>query len=597
MEKFKATERDLKTKQYSKEGLQAKEKLDPVEVAKQECSQWITHAVDRLNTQVDALEAESELLTAQQTKTKRGRNTGGLSAADQDRLDEINHILSRHKFHMTKLETMLRLFENESLSVDDVETVKESVEYYVESNQEPDFMEDEELYDHLDLLDEEVFGALDDHQHSQESLEEEEALAAATIGTTKESRKKSADASLEEIGSPGRGKRKDSKANITAAPVPTAPTPVITTAKKPTLPPPLPVAATPAPASPSLPSPGVSSAAGTTSTVTALKPAVPTQKYASAASAALTTDPLKKVSGAAVPDKVPKLPPPVKDQPMVQPTVSSAAAAGPSGSDAVATAAAKTPTISFSHIVAAGAKDEVPISGKSTTAMDGVSVMGQQTSPSQQPTPPLAFNRKFPSAFADLVSAYDAARAKTYGRGDEALRNQHLMQILHSSFYQCPDVSDGSKSQSPFANATDSATKMTAEKHKVPQDYPFPRLPLVPYASPSLLSRLDLSTLFTLFYYHPNTSLQLLASRELKKQSWRFHEVWGMWFQRWEEPREIREEYERGTYVYFDFEGTGGASGDEQQSGTSTGDQVGGWCQRKKVDFTFEYKYLEDESA
>ncbi len=60
MERFKACEREMKTKQYSKEGLQAKEKLDPAEVARNECAQWISGQVDKLNTQVDALEAESE---------------------------------------------------------------------------------------------------------------------------------------------------------------------------------------------------------------------------------------------------------------------------------------------------------------------------------------------------------------------------------------------------------------------------------------------------------------------------------------------------------------------------------------------------------
>ena len=46
------------------------------------------------------------------------------------------------------------------------------------------------------------------------------------------------------------------------------------------------------------------------------------------------------------------------------------------------------------------------------------------------------------------------------------------------------------------------------------------------------------------------------------------------WFQRHEEPKVITDEYERGTYVYFDFEAH--------------------WCQRKKADFTFEYRFLED---
>jgi CCR4-NOT transcription complex subunit 3 len=34
------------------------------------------------------------------------------------------------------------------------------------------------------------------------------------------------------------------------------------------------------------------------------------------------------------------------------------------------------------------------------------------------------------------------------------------------------------------------------------------------------------------------------------------------------------EEYEQGTYVYFDYES--------------------GWCQRVKQDFRFDYAYLED---
>lgn len=66
-----------------------------------------------------------------------------------------------------------------------------------------------------------------------------------------------------------------------------------------------------------------------------------------------------------------------------------------------------------------------------------------------------------------------------------------------------------------------------------------------------------------------------LAARELKKQSWRFHKKYLTWFQRHEEPKAITDDYEQGTYIYFDYEGA--------------------WCQRKKTDFRFEYKFLEDE--
>ncbi|KAI4341166.1 hypothetical protein MLD38_025924 [Melastoma candidum] len=82
--------------------------------------------------------------------------------------------------------------------------------------------------------------------------------------------------------------------------------------------------------------------------------------------------------------------------------------------------------------------------------------------------------------------------------------------------------------------------------------------------------------------YPQNTYQQYLAAKELKKQSWRYHKKYHTWFQRHEEPKVATDEYEQGTYVYFDFNMTN----DELQNG---------WCQRIKTEFKFEYSYLEDE--
>ena len=79
--------------------------------------------------------------------------------------------------------------------------------------------------------------------------------------------------------------------------------------------------------------------------------------------------------------------------------------------------------------------------------------------------------------------------------------------------------------------------------------------------------------MFFIFYYMEGTKAQYLAAKALKKQSWRFHTKYMMWFQRHEEPKTITDEYEQGTYIYFDYEK---------------------WGQRKKEGFTFEYRYLED---
>lgn len=113
-----------------------------------------------------------------------------------------------------------------------------------------------------------------------------------------------------------------------------------------------------------------------------------------------------------------------------------------------------------------------------------------------------------------------------------------------------------------------------------PASYPQVQAPIID--NPGLWERLDKDVLFYAFYYQQGTYQQYLAARELKKQSWRYHKKYNTWFQRHEEPKVTTDEYETGTYVYFDFHVV---HNDYQQ----------GWCQRIKTEFTFEYCYLEDE--
>lgn len=60
-----------------------------------------------------------------------------------------------------------------------------------------------------------------------------------------------------------------------------------------------------------------------------------------------------------------------------------------------------------------------------------------------------------------------------------------------------------------------------------------------------------------------NTYQQYLAAKELKKQSWRYHKDYNTWFQRHEEPKVSTDDFEQGTYVYFDFH----MGNDEMQNG------------------------------
>jgi CCR4-NOT transcription complex subunit 3 len=108
---------------------------------------------------------------------------------------------------------------------------------------------------------------------------------------------------------------------------------------------------------------------------------------------------------------------------------------------------------------------------------------------------------------------------------------------------------------------------------QTPAYYPQQILPLL--STPVLFERLDVETLFWVFYYMPGTYQQWLAAQELKKQSWRFHVKFLTWFQRHAKPDEVTDEYEQGQYLYFDWEGS--------------------WCVRKKSDFRFEYRNLSDD--
>ena len=75
--------------------------------------------------------------------------------------------------------------------------------------------------------------------------------------------------------------------------------------------------------------------------------------------------------------------------------------------------------------------------------------------------------------------------------------------------------------------------------------------PYYPQAPPpgsdtiDFFQRLSTETLFFIFYYMEGTKAQYLAAKALKKQSWRFHTKYMMWFQRHEEPKMINDEYEQ----------------------------------------------------
>jgi len=112
MEKFKACEKEMKTKAYSREGLSMSGRLDPKEKEKAETCSWVTERVESLNIQIEALEAEVETL---QAGAKKGKNNPA-----KERMTELEEKIERHKWHQGRLELILRLLENGQIDTEKV---------------------------------------------------------------------------------------------------------------------------------------------------------------------------------------------------------------------------------------------------------------------------------------------------------------------------------------------------------------------------------------------------------------------------------------------------------------------------------------------
>ncbi|CAN6577721.1 unnamed protein product [Malus baccata var. baccata] len=226
---------------------------------------------------------------------------------------------------------------------------------------------------------------------------------------------------------------------------------------------------------------------------------------------------------------------------------------------------------------------------KASYAVDSLAgVSGSSTEPAQvprdidlSPGQPLQSNQPSPSlgiigrrSVSDLGAIGDNLSGSTANSG--VLHDQsYNSQMLEAAYYKLPQPKDSERARS------------YTPRHpaKTPLSYPQAQAPIV--NNPAFWERLGLEpygtdTLFFAFYYQQNTYQQYLAAKELKKQSWRYHRKYNTWFQRHEEPKVATDEYEQGTYVYFDFH----IANDDLQHG---------WCQRIKTEFTFEYNYLEDE--
>lgn len=146
MERFKVVERETKTKAYSKEGLTSVARLDPAERERAEISHWLNQCLDMLNLQMDQFEAEIESLGT--TKKKKNRNENA------DKIVEYQTLVEKHRDHVQKLETLLRMLDNDTVDIDQIKHIQDDVNYYINNCQDEDYTENELLYADIDGLEE-----------------------------------------------------------------------------------------------------------------------------------------------------------------------------------------------------------------------------------------------------------------------------------------------------------------------------------------------------------------------------------------------------------------------------------------------------------
>ncbi|EPZ31958.1 Not CCR4-Not complex component domain-containing protein [Rozella allomycis CSF55] len=478
MEKFKACEREMKTKAYSKEGLNAAVKIDPREKEKSDLCSWINGCVDRLNTQIDAKEAEIEALLLKKQKK-----------SELEKRKELEAKVERYKFHQAKLEHVLRNLENDILTNEQVSGIKDSVEYYLENNEEPDFDEDEEMYEELNMEDEDELNEDDDEPEIKKKPVEVEPSKTPLNNSSslkpKEPiiRKKSNPPVL-------------IKQTLTPTPVPAPPPP---------------------------------------------KPNVPYSAMISSKTESNSNE-TNKVWNKQLPPSLVTPSPTTKIKGIV-PRVEKKDEGSPSISESTSIPDSNSSKLTESHLMSHD------IQANLKRAQTPVNILSRGSDADGE-----NLNLSF-SLLTDYMSTSNRMKPKN----DFSM----MQNLVDSSFQNIPDVVDSEKSLN------------YSPKNPVNTPPYYPTQPLPIFENPVLYEKFENDTLFFIFYYQQRTYQQrYLAAKELKRQSWRFHKKYLTWFQRHDEPKLITDEYEQGTYIYFDYEGS--------------------WCQRRKSEFTFEYRYLED---
>ncbi|KAL9620957.1 MAG: hypothetical protein Q9160_004610 [Pyrenula sp. 1 TL-2023] len=525
MEQFKAVEKEMKTKAFSKEGLSMSGKIDPREKEREELCDYLSDQLDEIQRILESLEAEEAILQVAVKKSKR-------DTTKANRLADIGTITDRFKWHEGKLELLRRSLQNDSVEAGQVHDIKGDIEFLISDGQVAEFEgENDALYDDFNLEAEEASFGLNNDNDKISSQD-----AQSVPGDVEQEQPKITKVKSEPIAATRRPSVQH-KGPI----LPTA-TPAASTGTLPPLPKDTSMKPAPIPT----------------------RPAGETLKYASAAAAAAASDkagvgiaplpppPNTNPTSAATP---PPAPAPTKTSTATSPAPVPAQVAGKatppvlSNNDASVTAdQSKSPTLSQSsstNAAVTSGQSSVPATPALENAEDianpiiaNVSTNGDalERGESEESVYHL------PSGLEDLIQSVETTKA----RKTSNISSPSFQRLLAASRENAPEPSDADRPRHYKPNF----------RYSTPGWYP--QVPLSQFDDPRMYEngKIEPDTLFYTFYYRQGTYQQYLAAKALKSQSWRFHKQYQTWFQRHEEPKTITEEYEQGTYRFFDYEST-----------------------------------------
>ncbi|KAG0673154.1 general negative regulator of transcription subunit 5 [Kluyveromyces marxianus] len=118
MERFKSIEKIMKTKKFSTEALTNPDLIkDPRELKKRDQFLFVEECLEELQKQLDAFEVENN-----------------------------EEQIEKHTFHISNLENILKLLQNDDLDPETVQDFQEDIRYYVDNNDDPDFVDYDTIY-------------------------------------------------------------------------------------------------------------------------------------------------------------------------------------------------------------------------------------------------------------------------------------------------------------------------------------------------------------------------------------------------------------------------------------------------------------------